>query len=331
MRSLAAAALACACLEAVACKGASSSVAPSEPIQIAGGQLIGGALPGMSPWVSVDGAVQDPAELAHLAIDDAVSRPFGPLVPGAAHQQFSGFATQDAVAIGVAMANAGTGYWVVPVGGQNPQLPGKVDWDFFADFNPQDPPGRHKLRLVAIDAAGGAGRQVEVPVCIDSLVPDNGHDCIPDRVPPAALISLIWDDNFDLDLHVVTPDGTDINSKPSPLPSDSQSGGDTPDGGAAAVDRDSLRGCAPDGYRQENLVFQSPPVPGIYRIFAKPFAACGQVAVHFTVNVYASAGACPDCGLQATFTQSGELLASQAAGDTTPGLFIHEVELPQGP
>jgi hypothetical protein len=331
MRGLAAAALACACLEAVACKGGSSSVAPNEPIQVAGGQFIAGVLPGMPPWVSVDGAAQDPAELTHLAIDDAVSRPFGPLVPGAAHQQFSGFATQDAVAIGVTMADEGTGYWVVPVGGLNPQLPGKVDWEYFADFNPQDPPGRHKLRLVAIDAAGGAGRQVEVPVCIDSLLPDNGHTCIPDRVPPAAVISLQWDDDFDLDLHVVTPDGVDISAKAPQPPTDGQFDGGAPDGGVPAVDRDSLVACVPDGFRQEDLIFQSPPVPGIYRIYAKPFAACGQMAVRFTVNVYALTGACPDCGLEASFTQSGELLASQAVADTTSGLFIHEVELPQGP
>jgi hypothetical protein len=325
MRGLGAA-LACAGLGAVACAGQSSSVAPTEPIQIAGGQFIAGALPGTPPEESLDAAAPDPTELSHLAIDDAVNRPFGPLVPGAAHQQFFGLVTQDAVAIGVAWADAGTGYWVVPVHGLNPIFPGKADWEIFVDFNPNNPPGQHNLRLVAIDAAGGGGRQVNVPVCIDSAVPDNNHTCFPTHAPPAALISLRWDDNFDLDLHVVIPDGTDISAKP-PAGSD----GGAPDSGAPAIDRDSLRGCAPDGFRQEDVVFQSPPTPGIYRIYAKPFAACSQIAVRFTVTVYALAGTCPDCALASTFTQSGELLSSQVAGDTAPGLFIHEVELPQGP
>lgn len=322
------AAMACVWLGTAACAGQHSSVAPTEPIQIEGGQFIPGGLPGLPPWVSVDGATEDPADLTHLAIDDAVSRPFGPLVPGATHQQFSGFATQDAVAIGVALADAGSGYWVVPVAGLNPQMTGKVDWGFFADFNSNAPSGRHKLRLVAVDATGAAGRQVEVPLCIDSAVPDNGHACIPDTAPPAALISMLWDDNFDLDLHVFTPDGIDISAKP---PIDSQFAAGTPDGGVPTIDRDSLRGCVFDGYRQEDVVFQSPPSPGLYRIYAKPFAACGQAAVRFTVNVYALTGTCPDCALESTFTQSGEFLSIQAAGDATPGLFIHEVELPQGP
>jgi hypothetical protein len=322
------AAMACAWLGVVACAGQSSSVDPTEPIQIVGGQFIAGALPGALPEGSLDAAPVDPVKLGHLAIDDAVSRPFGALVPGATHQQFSGLATQDAVAIGVAFADAGTGYWVVPVGGLNPQVSGEVEWGFFVDFNPQDLPGRHKLRLVAIDAAGGAGRQVEVPVCIDSAVPDNDHTCFPDHAPPAALISLLWDDNFDLDLHVVTPDGTDISAKP---PTGDQFDGGAADGGAPAIDRDSVHSCVPDGFRREDVVFQSPPAPGVYRIYVNPFAPCGQVAVRFTVIVYALAGACPDCALESTFAQSGELLSSQATGGAAPGLFIHEVELPQGP
>jgi hypothetical protein len=322
------AAIACACLGAAACGGQHSSVTPTEPIQIEGGQFMLGALPGLSPWFSVDGATEDPADLTHLAVADAVSRPFGPLLPGATHQQFSGFATQDAVAIDVALADAGAGYWVVPVAGLDPQMTGKVDWGFFADFNSNVPSGRHSLRLVAVDATGAAGRHVEVPICIDSAVPDNGHACIPDTAPPAALISLVWDDNFDLDLHVITPDGIDISAKP---PIDSQFATSEADGGVPAIDRDSLRGCVFDGYREEDVVFQRPPSPGLYQIYAKPFASCGQVAVRFTVTVYALTGMCPNCALESTFTQSGELLAIQATADTTPGLFIHQVELPQGP
>jgi hypothetical protein len=323
-----AAVMTCAWLGVAACSGQSASVAPTEPIQIVGAQFIAGALPGLPPWVAVDGATQDPSELTHLAIDDAVSRPFAPLEPGAAHQQFGGFATEDSVAIGVAMADAGSGYWVVPVGGLNPQQLGKVDWSFFVDFNPTDPAGRHKLRLVAIDANGAAGRQVEVPVCIDSGVPDNEHACIPDRAPPAALISLAWDDDFDLDLHVITPDGTDISAKP---PIVTAFDGGAPGSGAPTIDRDSLRSCAPDGLREEDVIFQAPPEAGSYLVYVKPFAACGREAVRFTVTVYALTGTCPDCALQPTFAQSGELLALQAAPDSTLGLFIHEVDLPQGP
>jgi hypothetical protein len=318
--------VACACLGVIACAGQRSSVAPNEPIQVAGGQFIAGPLPGTPPQ-TLDAGPVDPAALTHLAIDDAVSRPFGPLIPGAAHQQFKGLATQDTVAIGVALAGAGTGYWVVPALGLDSQMLGEVDWELFVDFNLEDPPGRHKLRLVALDATGAAGRQVDVPVCIDSAVPDNGHACIPDQAPPTALISLLWDDNFDLDLHVVGPDGVDVSAKP---PTAGASDGGAADGGPA-IDRDSLRSCVSDGLRREDVVFQNPPGPGVYGLYVKPFAACGQTAVRFTVTVYARAGTCPDCTLQSTFVQSGELLASQVTGDTGPGLFIQQIELPKSP
>jgi hypothetical protein len=313
---------------AVGCRGQATSVAPTEPVQISGGQLIAGALPGSPPPPPAEaGAAGAAGAPAVLAIDDAISRPFGPLIAGATHQQFSGFATSDTVAIGVSLDDDGAGYWVVPVGGLDPIMAGKVDWGFFADFNPAIAPGRHALRLVALDAAGGAGTQVDVSVCIDTAVPDNAHVCIPNHAPPAAVISLQWDDDFDLDLHVIAPDGTDIGPKnPAGLPD-----GGVPDGGVAAINRDSEQGCVRDAFRREDLVFASPPAPGTYDIFVTPFAACGQAAARFTVTVYALGGTCPDCALAPTFTQSGELLAIQAAGDAARGLFVGEVALPQVP
>jgi hypothetical protein len=318
--------LACAWLCSAACTGQRASAVPGEPVQVAGAQFIAGALPGEPPATPSDAATS-PMSPVPLAIDDAVTHPFAPLAAGATHQQFSGLATQDAVAIGVALVDGGTGYWVVPVSSLDPFYPGKVDWGFYADFSPQLPPGRHKLRLVAIDEGGAAGRQVDVSVCIDSIVPDNGHACIPTQSPPAAVISLLWDAPFDLDLHVLRPDGTDVNGKGAARGS---SGGAAPDGGPA-LDRDSLRGCVADGFRREDVVFQSPPAPGVYGIYADPFSSCGQAAARFTVTVYALTGTCPGCTLEPTFVQSGELLALQATGGAAPGLFIHDVELPRSP
>ncbi len=332
-----------AALSLATCDGQSPSIQPDEPIQVVGGQFVTGALPGMAPWMSLDGAPEDPADLERRAIitnQETISGPTVPLVAGAEGQAFSGFATTDTVAIGVAMKDLGTGYWVVPTGALGILHPG-VAWNLVANFNPADPPGPHILRFVAIDAGGNAGTQVEASICIDSIVPDNQHACSPDQIPPAAVISLRWDDNFDLDLHVVTPDGTDINPRDRFLgPTDA--GAPAPGSPAAlcsplrlatydaCIDRDSLANCVPDGHRQEDVIFTETPVPGPYRIYVDPFAPCGQPGVRFTVSVYTLAGTCPNCGLVQTFTQSGALLSFQVTGGAGTGLFIKQIELPQG-
>jgi hypothetical protein len=94
--------------------------------------------------------------------------------------------------------------------------------------------------------------------------------------------------------------------------------------------------CVVGGVPQEDLVFQDPPPHGSYEIRVDPFASCGAPAAHFTVTVYVSgpadvcaacraspsASTCTSCQLAPVFAQSGELLALQATGGASPGLFV---------
>jgi hypothetical protein len=320
-----------------------ASVAPNEPLQVANGQFTLGPLPGRPPFFSLDGGPENPADLTQRAIITGTSATItGPgVVPaGDIDDLYTGFATSDSVAIGVELKDLSTGYWVVPTAGfeANTGVPG-VNWAVTANFNPAAPAGHHVLRFVAIDAAGRAGTQVDASVCIDPAVPDNMHTCLPNRAPPAAVISLKWDDNFDLDLHVVTPDGTEINQAHpllgspdgvAPARTSPASLCSTTDTFAACLDHDSFVNCIPDGLRQEDVIFPASPAPGLYKIYVDPFAPCGQVAVRFTTSVYVLTGACPNCGLVRTFTQSGELLSFQVTGGASTGLFVAQIELPQG-
>jgi hypothetical protein len=142
------------------------------------------------------------------------------------------------------------------------------------------------------------------------------HECDPTAAVPAAVMTLQWDADFDLDLHVVTPDRLDINPK-MPIGAPVEAGA-RPPATAPRIDRDSLLGCVPDGLRQEDLVFQKRPT-GIFDIYADPFDPCGKPTVHFKVTVYESVGG----GLQTKFTTSGELLGSQATGGGSAGLFVY--------
>jgi hypothetical protein len=318
---------------AVACAGAlalldcgvgqSSNNGVSEPLQVIGGQFFEGDLPGTPPPPIPDAGSLEAgtsSSLAPLSIAFA-SVPVLPIVAGASGQMISGSASDDAVSVGVRFPDEGGGYWVVPVGPKDPMFPGQITFKFTANFNADDRPGKRKLRFVAIDSAGHGGTQSDSALCLQPRVPDDGHTCNPAKPLPAAVISLRWDSNFDVDLHVVTPDGLDINPK-SPV-GEPYDGGLPIPAGTSRIDRDSMGSCVPDDYLEEDLVFPDPPAKGPYLIFADPFAACGQAATRFTLTIYEAQGTCPACAQRAVFTRSGELLASQVTGGAARGLFVY--------
>ncbi|HLK36664.1 MAG TPA: hypothetical protein VKU41_07910 [Polyangiaceae bacterium] len=308
--------------------GQSAYVTSSEPIQVHGAQFVPGPLPGAPPAppeeAGAEGGVDAAASSAEpgLSITN-VTFASQLVLPGQSGKSVSGRATKDAVAVGIRFADMGSGYWVVPVGGLEPQFPGEITFGFSADFEADDPPGNHSLELVALSAAGAAGQQTDVQLCVGSRVPDKYHACDPTTAPPAAVISLRWDTNFDVDLHVITPQGIDINPK-TQIVDALVDGGARPPPNAPAIDRDSLLRCVPDGIRQEDLVFQDIPPSGKYEIYADPYDSCGQSAVRFDLTVYQSSGICPDCRLVPLFTRGGELLAVQANGGTSAGTFVVE-------
>ncbi len=300
---------------AAACNdGVQADSGIAEPLQVSGGQFFPGPLPGTPPEsTSIEGGV---AATGALTVTN-VTYQNEMVVTGAGSKSFGGQVTQDAFAVGVRFADIGTGYWVVPVQGIDTQFPGQRDFGFGASFNASDPAGPRQLLFVALDGSGNGGAQYNQPVCIESRVPDNGHACDPAKPVPAAVFTLRWDTNFDMDLHVITPSGQDVNPKTDTVVGDAG----LPSSTTASIDRDSIGNCVVDGWREEDLVFPQYPQTGYYDVYANPFAACGQAGVRFTFVIY-EPGA--DGNLHATFTQSGELLASQATGAQSTGLFVAE-------
>ncbi len=291
-----------------------------EPIQVSGAQFISGPLPGSAPDPDASAAAEPdagPPVLTPLSVTSVIFTN-STVVSGIGGTSVSGLATSDTVAVGVRLESLGTGYWVVPIQGQDAQFPGQSDFGFSLSFDRGDSPGETNLHVVAIGSSGAAGQEVDAPICIQSRVPDNGHACEPNHKVPQAVFTLTWNVDFDVDLHVITPGGFDVNPK-TLVTSQPYDGGLPVPPTLGLIDRDSIGNCVVDGWREEDLVFQDAPPDGNYLVYAAPFASCGQEAVTFTFTIYEPGS---DGNLHPTFTRSGELLANDATGGASPGLFV---------
>jgi hypothetical protein len=304
--------------------GQGPSTGIGEPMQVQNGQFISGDLPGTPPPTADAGPPATDAGTPPLSVL-TYSFVSTIVVPGAGAKNIGGDVTDDAVAVGARLVDQGSGYWVVPAGMKDLMVADARTFSMSMAFQPSDVSGLHDLRFVALGPDGTGGQQSDLEVCFEPRIPDNGHACDPTVAPPRAVFSLQWDTNFDLDLHVISPSGVDYNPK-NPLGEPLEAGVRTVPGDAPFVDRDSLRGCAADGLRQEDVVFPISLPSGRYHIYVDPFAACGQNQVHFTFTLYESSGTCPNCNLVAASPPvSGELLASQVTGGTAPALFVQDI------
>ncbi len=285
------------------------------------GQFVSGKLPGTAPLTKgehvPDAGPNGPPQITSKNGFQTI------FFEGQAAGSFTGQATANTTGIGIAVDGAGTGYWVVPPELGVDRNTGDLNWAVTVNLGTEIAPGSHVLRFVAIDSQGVAGPQTTLPLCIKSDVPDNLQECSPTRVPPKAVISLTWDTNVDLDLEVVTPDGTLVSPK-HPFTTAALTDGGTVPSWAGTFDRDSDAGCIIDGIRTENLTWNTVAPHGRYLIYANLFSSCGQPAVRFVASVYTQVPN-PDGGvphLAEKVSQAGELLAVQANGGTALGLYV---------
>jgi hypothetical protein len=331
----------------VACSdGEKANIGLGEPLQVPKAQFIPGPLPG-APFDPDASAVTTPEDAGadsgsppaqHLVVTTATVPAVAYAAGTAGIPLTQGRVTSDAVAVGVRFADLGTGYWVLPIGLADQLFPGENDFSMSFTVSPSVPPGNHFLIFAAIDGEGHAGQQFGAALCIDTAFPDNHHACIPANPLPSAVFSLVWDANFDLDLHVTTPEGLDLNAKT--LPNAAADGGPMPGktcppNCGAQLDRDSLGHCIPDGIREEDLYWPASTMPGMpnvpthgnYYVYVDPFASCGAPAVRFTFTLYTLQGTCPDCRLVPHKPVSGELLSSQVTGGSSPPTFVTQYSL----
>lgn len=314
-----------------ACGGEPITKQFQEPIRAQGADFILGPLPGSRPLTGEEqGAGVQPTTPYVLEVN--ISTPS--IAVGSAALQIPGSATADASAVGFRFADIGSGYWVRPVTTQNAN--GGFNFTIDANISTYAPVGLHTLLFAGISPDGRSGTQKDIVLCLEPPIPDKlhtqdavipGNACNPKVEPPNLVVSLGWDAAVDLDLKVVTPTGKIVDAK-HPNTADPVDGKvDLEAPGVGVMDRDSNGDCRIDDKNRENLVFETPPPPGRYGIYADLYEACGKSSVRFEVSIVSAVAGAEEGTFKqvTTFEQGGVLNAAQADGGSKLGLFVTEL------
>ena len=103
------------------------------------------------------------------------------------------------------------------------------------------------------------------------------------------VVTLRWDTDADLDLHVVDPRGVEIWAR-NPSSWELPRPGSPPDPNGwktgGFLDFDSNAQCVIDGRRQESGVWSAAPPPGRYIVRVDTFSLCRATSVHWSVEVF---------------------------------------------
>jgi hypothetical protein len=145
-------------------------------------------------------------------------------------------------------------------------------------------PGKHAVEVRAVDAQGRVGKAKEFTYVVLDPTPQG-----------ALVVSLDWDADADLDLHVIMPNPMAAAMPMEPTielwpkrTSSRRSTGPVPDGGpdsTATIDVDSNASCVIDGRRVENFVIKQAPPPGGYKVRVDTAGLCGVSSARWHVRV----------------------------------------------
>jgi hypothetical protein len=270
--SLAASGLLC-----ISCSGADPSSGQQALFTIPNAQYIPGA---------IDTSPRDPAPIVANVSAAALQ-----LFPGVANKKISGSVGPNSTAVLVGL-QGDVGQWVVPVQEPDVNIIGNYTFAFSASFSPLTPPtgdgGNLYLIFRATTLDGQVGPTYSVPMQMDQP-----------RIAGALVISLDWDTEADLDLHVQLPSDGDAgvneiwSRKPSGLPLGTV-GASVDDGKQAGyLDFDSNSMCVIDGRRVENVIFPTTVPSGRYIVRVDTFSLCAETTARWRVRVFENDGVDP--------------------------------------
>ena len=238
-------------------------------VRIAGAQYVDGPMPAAS------------SPLAVTSIDSLNNT----IWQGQVGKALSGRVAGDARAVAIGFPDD-AGYWIVVPGAADLNIPDELTWSAKASFSSELAVGPHDLAVAAIDAQGRLG----MPTTLSLTVRDRQLDVSQTRLA----ISLRWDTEADLDLHVVVPGDPpvivwsgNLNSYTPPPPGEPVDPMGPETGGI--LDDDSNSQCLIDGRREENVVWTgalATPPSGSYAVLVDTFSLCAATTAHWDVDVF---------------------------------------------
>jgi len=249
-----------ACLAACAA-GATSDRGLDSLMVIEGAQYVPGATPG----------AQDGPGVASLDLKTST------IWAGYADKPINGSLRATATAAALALSSD-QGHWIVSAGAPDFSTPTLPTFHATAAFSTKLAPGAYTLEVRAIDSDGRFG-----PPSRTVLTAGTGPPSI--AGPSGSLVvTLDWDTESDLDLHLTDPAGQEIyHGKSTTL--DTFSPGSASDGGNYGyLDIDSNHNCVIDGRRKESVTWVGPPPSGRYTVRVDAPSLCGQVNAHYSVR-----------------------------------------------
>jgi len=169
----------------------------------------------------------------------------------------------DTQARTVAIAAAGdVGYWRVTSGPPDVLAPEFPTFDVRADVTTLAPIGALDLQFQAFDEQGRSGLTKALQL-----------EVLPMQSPEGALVvTLGWDTPSDLDLRVTAPSGQELGARQLAT-----------DGGVFV--QDSNDSCVLGGGQREHVMWQMPPMPGLYIVRVDTFSLCSASLAHYWVEV----------------------------------------------
>jgi hypothetical protein len=252
----------------LACSGASPSSGQNAYMRVQNAQFISGPID-TEPHADAPG------------IEVATRNNVHPV--GVTGKSITGSAGPGSTAVLIGMLGD-SGHWVVPVQDEDTATPGNFTFACSVSFSaltPTDDGGALQVVVRATDKNGNLGPARLQPTYLEEKRPEG-----------ALVISLDWDTEADLDLHVVLPTDGDagVNEIWSRKPSGLATGtvGATVDDGQAAgyLDFDSNSQCVIDGRRVENVIFPTTAPSGHYIVRVDTFSLCSEVTARWRLQVF---------------------------------------------